>query len=232
MVVFQAIFVNPIRGIQLDSHIGLKNQIRKTYNVQREQICDHCGRLCFSLPPFPRLLLKPNKGFQQQPLCQNSLLSAFFPTFYSFLLYQISGLYFSDDISSDEISEELLIKKNCFEPGFENELRSNAEKIVFHNIEKETFHNPYDQEFRVTSAIEDGDLDLLKKSIDEPYIGSLGRLAKDELRHLKNSEYSFLEIANYLGFTSQSHMGKHFKQETGMTLKQYRTKYQLQEFME
>lgn len=277
----------------------------------------------------------------------------------------------SDDTDCNEITEELLIRSNYPEPDFENELRSDAEQIVFHNIEAETFHNPYDQEFRVTSAIENGDLELLKKSIDEPYIGSLGLLADDNLRHLKNtaiviitiasraairgglpyetaftlsdlyirqvenavsiteprqiahsadyqyaqlvhelknisppspsqgaeniyitncknyifrhlhgrlkvsdiaeeisisvnylstifkkyegislsnyilkqkinrvknmliySNYSFLDISNYLGFASQSHMGKHFKQETGLTLKQYRTKYQLQEFME
>lgn len=36
------------------------------------------------------------------------------------------------------------------------------------------------------------------------------------------SDYSYLEIAHYLGFLSQSHLGTRFKAMTGMTLKQYR----------
>lgn len=39
------------------------------------------------------------------------------------------------------------------------------------------------------------------------------------------SDYSFIEIATYLGFSSQSHLGSHFKKETGYTLKQYRDLY-------
>ena len=37
--------------------------------------------------------------------------------------------------------------------------------------------------------------------------------------------YSYIEIANYLGFSSQSHMGAAFKRVTGMTLRRYREKY-------
>ena len=39
------------------------------------------------------------------------------------------------------------------------------------------------------------------------------------------SDHSYIEIANYLGFTSQSHLGDVFKKHTGMTLRQYRTTY-------
>lgn len=43
---------------------------------------------------------------------------------------------------------------------------------------------------------------------------------------LKYSEYSYLEIAHYLGFSSQNHLGSIFHQETGMTLREYRERYQ------
>ncbi len=49
------------------------------------------------------------------------------------------------------------------------------------------------------------------------------RLAKNLLVY---SSYSFVEIANYLGFSSQSHLGTHFKKQTGLTLKDYRDRYQ------
>lgn len=54
-------------------------------------------------------------------------------------------------------------------------------------------------------------------------------LAKNLLTY---SEYSYIEIANYLGFTSQSHLGAKFKSITGCTLKQYRDRYHKQEFTE
>lgn len=49
---------------------------------------------------------------------------------------------------------------------------------------------------------------------------------------LTYSAYNYSEISYYLGFASQSHLGKKFKEKTGMTLSQYRSKYQLQEFLD
>lgn len=40
------------------------------------------------------------------------------------------------------------------------------------------------------------------------------------------STYSYSEIANYLGFSSQSHLGIHFKKNLNMTMSQYRAEYQ------
>lgn len=42
---------------------------------------------------------------------------------------------------------------------------------------------------------------------------------------LKYSDYPFIDISNYLGFSSQSHFTQVFKQETGLTPKKYRDKY-------
>lgn len=39
------------------------------------------------------------------------------------------------------------------------------------------------------------------------------------------SEQSYSEIASTLGFSSQSHLGAHFRESTGMTLQQYRSQY-------
>lgn len=46
---------------------------------------------------------------------------------------------------------------------------------------------------------------------------------------LTYSDYSYLEIAHYLGFVSQSHLGARFRSATGMTLKQYRDQYRKKE---
>ena len=54
-------------------------------------------------------------------------------------------------------------------------------------------------------------------------------IRREKIRLVKNmltySAYSYLEIAHYLGFSSQSHLGDQFRRETGMTLKEYRQKY-------
>jgi len=48
------------------------------------------------------------------------------------------------------------------------------------------------------------------------------RLAENLLVY---STYSYLEISQYLAFSSQSHLGQTFKKMTGMTMKEYRDMY-------
>ncbi len=59
-------------------------------------------------------------------------------------------------------------------------------------------------------------------------------ICREKMNLVKNlliySQYSGSEIATYLGFSSQSHMGKKFKQYTGMTPYQYRRVYGVKEF--
>lgn len=58
--------------------------------------------------------------------------------------------------------------------------------LLFTNRELGIEHNPYDQEIREMTAIEQGDLKALQQSLHEKYAGQIGRLAKDELRQAKN----------------------------------------------
>ena len=47
---------------------------------------------------------------------------------------------------------------------------------------------------------------------------------------LRYSDFSLTEIADYLNFTSQSHLGQCFKKEYQMTPRQYREKFRVREF--
>ena len=47
---------------------------------------------------------------------------------------------------------------------------------------------------------------------------------------LKYSDYTYTEIATYLGFSSQSHLGAQFKKITGFTLREYRVQYGAEQF--
>lgn len=54
-------------------------------------------------------------------------------------------------------------------------------------------------------------------------------ILREKVKLTKNllaySPYSYIEIAAYLGFSSQSHLGKIFRKYTGKTLRQYREEY-------
>ena len=54
-------------------------------------------------------------------------------------------------------------------------------------------------------------------------------LAKNMLSY---SPYSYVEIATYLGFSSQSHLGEQFRRVTGMTMRQFRQRYGKEDFLQ
>lgn len=51
-------------------------------------------------------------------------------------------------------------------------------------------------------------------------------------RMLMYSSYSYIDIANYLGFSSQSHLGKLFRERFGMTPREFRNQYSTTEYQE
>lgn len=95
------------------------------------------------------------------------------------------------------------------------------EKIRISDIAKELYLNP-----NYLS-------DLFRKA--EGIIIS-GYILQEKLKLVKNmliySRYSYNEIASYLGFSSQSHLGMRFRKHTGMTLHQYRETYGRKEFQD
>lgn len=54
-------------------------------------------------------------------------------------------------------------------------------------------------------------------------------IQREKIKQAQNllmySDYSYSEIAAYLGYASQSHLGTHFKKAVGTTLRQYRETY-------
>ena len=236
------------------------------------------------------------------------------------------------------LDEHELISFNCMDSMLYESAQSELSNLVFQNRESNRTHNPYDQELREFSSIENGDVEMLRKSLSEDYVGQVGTLAKNKLRHWRNlsivvitlacraairgglqpeiafsmsdiqiqkieeqtspvtllnlthefeflyahlhekilvkdiakelqihenylskifceyegmtisdfilqekiklvknlliySSYSYIEIAAYLGFSSQSYLGKQFKKVTDMTLRQYREVYGVKEFI-
>lgn len=88
------------------------------------------------------------------------------------------------------------------------------EKIRLEDIAKELYMNT-------------NYLCVLFKKKEGKSIGTF--IAEEKMKLVKNmliySGYSHSQIAAYLGYSSQSHLGSQFKKMTGMTLEQYRLKY-------
>lgn len=72
---------------------------------------------------------------------------------------------------------------------------------------------------------------IFKKETGDSVSGYIRRqkieMAENMLRY---SDYSFIEIANRLSFSSQSHFIQQFREQTGMTPKKYRDKYHVIEW--
>lgn len=69
-------------------------------------------------------------------------------------------------------------------------------KIVFDNQENTTHHNPYDQEIREFASIRNGDLEMLKKTMEEDYTGTIGTLASTPLRDCQNLAIVLITLAS------------------------------------
>lgn len=89
-----------------------------------------------------------------------------------------------------------ILRENCMENAMAHNVRKSYTEVTFERNETELPHNPYDQEFREQSSIENGDIAGLRESIAEDYIGSIGTLAKNPLRHTKNLAIVLITLAS------------------------------------
>ena len=100
----------------------------------------------------------------------------------------LHNLFNSQKITSDEIiSENINLNINLIKHSFiEN---------FYKNREQKANHNPYDQEIREFTSIENGDLIGLQNSWKEDYTGQIGKLADHPLRQAKNHAIVVITLA-------------------------------------
>ena len=103
-----------------------------------------------------------------------------------------------------------------------------AKSYIFSHLHEKIFLERTAEELHVSSAY----LSQLFRKYEG--ISFTDFVLREKISLVKNmliySPYSYIEIATYLGFCSQSHLGKQFKAVTGMTLKQFRDTYASTEF--
>jgi len=104
------------------------------------------------------------------------------------LLYHLEG--------EKQEGETDIIHENCIEDAVTQNIQRSYTEMTFERNETEQPHNPYEQEFREQESIEKGDIARLRESIAEDYIGSIGTLSKNPLRHTKNLGIVLITLAS------------------------------------
>ena len=105
-------------------------------------------------------------------------------------------LFLNHMITGVESTTEQIIETNCLNHDHTGKVQKHINDILFENHENNVHHNPYDQEMREFGSIENGDLIQLEKSLQEDYDGTIGTLAKDPLRNLKNLGIVLVTLAS------------------------------------
>lgn len=104
-----------------------------------------------------------------------------------------------------------------------NELIEKAKNFIFQNLHSEIVVGQIGRRIGVSAAYLSSLFRRVEGITIQQYIRREKiRLAENMLRY---SEYDVKSIASYLAFCSQSHFGKVFKEETGMTPSKYRNKF-------
>ena len=87
---------------------------------------------------------------------------------------------------SEQLTKRKCILMSSYETNLEDLVEKNTIELSFNNREYNQKHNSYEQERRLMSSIEQGDLLLLQKSWEEDYDGNFGINSKDSNRNAKN----------------------------------------------
>lgn len=120
-------------------------------------------------------------------------------------------------------------KKDCTHRKDQNPRISRCKDYIFNHLHEKILIQDIADELYLNVNY----LSMIFKEYEGISIGNY--IVREKINLAKNlliySQYSYIEIASYLAFSSQSHLGKQFKRETGMTLRQYREKYGVQDFV-
>lgn len=126
-------------------------------------------------------------------LAQKDLTPIFCCNFY----YFCSNVLLAHNLFSESpLIRDNLISSNCVKKAEDYDVMRNYSALIFERQEMDEPHNPYDQEIRESASIENGDIEMYRKSISEDYTGKLGTLSKDELRNAKNLSIVLMTLAS------------------------------------
>lgn len=160
--------------------------------------------VCYAFVPAPELdlLIGPvrfsspvrmNRNIEGIPLPDDELSAAPVCEFSDFtgLVLLAGNLQHPTALDLDD-----LVAANCMDSSMDDAIMEDLSALVFDRREQEQPHNPYDQELREFTSIEQGDIPALRKSLQEDYTGKIGTLAKDEVRQMRNRAIVVITLAS------------------------------------
>lgn len=123
----------------------------------------------------------------QTPYRVSSCSLEFFFSLLSMLYHHLTGTYLSWTEIMTRGTEEGYLK---------GLVREKLDHVIDAYNGQGKLHNPYSQEEREQDSIRRGDLDALRKSFQETYVGEVGTLAKNPLRHSKNIAITLIALSS------------------------------------
>lgn len=101
-----------------------------------------------------------------------------------------------ESLTGQTVTRDELLQKCFCDEKLVHAMKGKVHEVFDHLQENSVVHNPYGQEAREQEAIKKGDLEALKKSFQEIYVGEIGTLSHDPLRHEKNLAIVLITLAS------------------------------------
>lgn len=101
-----------------------------------------------------------------------------------------------ESLTGQTVTRDELLQKCFCDEKLVHAMKGKVHEVFDHLRENSVVHNPYGQEAREQEAIKKGDLEALKKSFQEIYVGEIGTLSHDPLRHEKNLAIVLITLAS------------------------------------
>ncbi len=101
-----------------------------------------------------------------------------------------------ETLTGQNVTRDELLQKCFCDEKMLHAMKGKVHEVFDHLRENSVVHNPYGQEAREQEAIKKGDIEALKKSFQEVYIGEIGTLSHDPLRHEKNLAIVLITLAS------------------------------------
>ena len=106
-----------------------------------------------------------------------------------------------ETLTGQTVTRDELLQKCFCDEKLVHAMKGKVHEVFDQLRENSVVHNPYGQEAREQEAIKKGDLEALKKSFQEIYVGEIGTLSHDPLRHEKNLAIVLITLASRSAIT-------------------------------
>ncbi|MCD8126902.1 MAG: helix-turn-helix transcriptional regulator [Clostridiales bacterium] len=107
-----------------------------------------------------------------------------------------AALMLVETVSGVSVDVNQLLRVSFCDGQMLEDMQMRIQQAMYDNQEQVTLHNPYQQELREQDSIRTGDLALLTASLQEVYVGRVGRLSADPLRQAKYNAVTVVVLAS------------------------------------